>query len=77
VPNPDSIAGTFRHHVGDGLANLSLILTGHAVSLANGLAAALAGQGASPQSAGAAGSSTCQPRSPPSPAQPSCCSSST
>ena len=35
-------------------ANLSLILTSHAVSLANGLAAALAGQGASPQSAGAA-----------------------
>jgi hypothetical protein len=35
-------------------ANLSLILTSRAVSLANGLAAALAGQGASPQSAGAA-----------------------
>ena len=35
-------------------ANLSLILTSHAVSLANGLAAALAGQGASPQAAGAA-----------------------
>ena len=35
-------------------ANLSLIVTSHAVSLANGLAAALAGQGASPQAAGAA-----------------------
>ena len=32
-------------------ANLSLILTSHAVSLANGLAAALAGQGADPQAA--------------------------
>jgi hypothetical protein len=35
-------------------ANLSLILTSHAVSLANGLAAALAGQGADPQTAGQA-----------------------
>jgi hypothetical protein len=35
-------------------ANLSLIFISRAVSLANGLAAALAGQGASPQAAGAA-----------------------
>jgi hypothetical protein len=35
-------------------ANLSLILAGHAVSLGNGLSAALAGQGVSPQAAGAA-----------------------
>ncbi len=40
--------------LGLAVSNLSLILTSHAVSLANGLAAALAGQGASPQSAGAA-----------------------
>ncbi len=35
-------------------ANLSLIAISHAVSLANGLAAALGGQGASPQAAGQA-----------------------
>ncbi len=45
---------TPRLGLGLAAANLSLILTSHAVSLANGLAAALAGQGASPQSAGAA-----------------------
>jgi hypothetical protein len=39
-------------------ANLSLILTSHAVSLANGLAAALAEQDASPQAAGQALAST-------------------
>ena len=37
-----------RLGLGLAAANLSLILTSHAVSLANGLAAALAGQGASP-----------------------------
>ena len=40
--------------LGLAVSNLSLILTSHAVSLANGLAAALAGQGADPQAAGAA-----------------------
>jgi hypothetical protein len=39
-------------------ANLSLVLTSHAVGLANGLAAALAGQGASPAAAGQALAST-------------------
>jgi hypothetical protein len=39
--------------IGLATANLSLILISHAVTLANGLSAALAGQGASPQAAGA------------------------
>jgi hypothetical protein len=39
-------------------ANLSLILISHAVALSDGLAAALGGQGASPQAAGAALAST-------------------
>ena len=39
--------------VGMAAANLSLILIGHAVDLANGLASALGGQGADPQTAGA------------------------
>jgi hypothetical protein len=43
-----------RLGLGLAVSNLSLILTSHAVSLANGLAAALAGQGADPQTAGAA-----------------------
>ena len=47
-----------RLGIGLAAANLSLILTSHAVTLGNGLSAALAGQGASPQAAGAALSST-------------------
>ena len=47
-----------RLGIGLAAANLSLILTSHAVTLGNGLSAALAGQGVSPQAAGAALSST-------------------
>ena len=47
-----------RLGIGLATANLSLLLTSHAVTLGNGLSAALAGQGVSPQAAGAALAST-------------------